>query len=783
MISRIPLVAALLIVACIGTARAVAQRVESPLLVLRAHQTPLSDLAFTPDGRRLISTADDGLIKIWDTATGRLIRTLNARHRFPTAHHLTADGRYLFSAGFGEQIKMWDLQAGALLRTFNAGSIVGLTRDGSRLWGRQPMGEERVTLFDVADGSQKASIEGSEAELSADGTLVALVQKDSRVEVRDAFTGEIKRTFELPENTFKSTRLALLPGKAHAVIASVTADAVVIQLRDMSNGQVVWRVDEPRSPDDRRREQSESRHLPTLVASPEGDLVVGYKFAVGGTSNEPKEARAWDTATGKAVTLLRIGGDRSQTGMGPVLFLPGGLIAIGTSDDKNGKVVLVRRPSFAVDRELAQPGWINALAATPDGSLIASGNPEGTIRVWRVGPGGPALTASAVAAELPSVDGIVGFALSPDGRRLAAAIGDDLEQAEVVVLDTSTGAPVSRVRVSGWSGHGMAWNSTTLSSDGLRVARGGGFGDRGEVRVFDAATGRSVARISGRGAAFSSVAFSPEGDVIVTGIGILAGDVRVWDARSGQLRRTLSRTAYGDIGADGSALAFSHDGTVLAVGTGGGVKLFDVRTWKQQQVLGGIEGYVGGIAFSPDDRAIAAVGFDPFKPSRVPGVVWTRGSRDAPRKLADGEGRGVAFSSDGSRLALISADGGIQLWSTATWETAPPFGKEDQPMGPLVFSPNGLLWSSNEEGALLAWNPNTQQAVARLVVFHIGDGGSRQPGWIAIARDGSYAGSESAPRFISMLQGGETAPSQDEIRQRRKPDAVRAVLAGPRGQP
>ena len=130
----------------------------------------------------------------------------------------------------------------------------------------------------------------------------------------------------------------------------------------------------------------------------------------------------------------------------------------------------------------------------------------------------------------------------------------------------------------------------------------------------------------------------------------LAGVGRLWDQVTGQPIGMIS----GEKGAISSA-AFSPDGTRVATGTENG----QISIWQTASldlpamILGGPRGPVRVLAFSPDGRQLASGGDD--RTARLWSVA--DGARVADIRATLGSTVGLAFSPDGSRLTVSSADG------------------------------------------------------------------------------------------------------------------------------
>jgi serine/threonine protein kinase len=156
-------------------------------------------------------------------------------------------------------------------------------------------------------------------------------------------------------------------------------------------------------------------------------------------------------------------------------------------------------------------------------------------------------------------------------------------------------------------GHTKAVSSVAFSPDGQRMVTGS---EDGSAKMWDAGTGREVFTLSGRRGMVLSVAFSPDGQRILTGTGEWGegekwGEGQVWDAATGQLLLQLKGHAYCVWSA-----AFSPDGQRIVTGAGdwahgpGEAKVWDAATGQEVHALNGHTSRVGSVAFSPNGQRI-----------------------------------------------------------------------------------------------------------------------------------------------------------------------------------
>src|SRR5439155_3231284 len=78
----------------------------------------INSVAFTPDGKHWLTAYDDGIVKLWNAATARMIRTFRG-HRGKVMHVVAARPHHAISAAeYDRTTRVWDLATGTCVRTF-----------------------------------------------------------------------------------------------------------------------------------------------------------------------------------------------------------------------------------------------------------------------------------------------------------------------------------------------------------------------------------------------------------------------------------------------------------------------------------------------------------------------------------------------------------------------------------------------------------------------------------------------------------------------------------------
>jgi WD40 repeat protein/predicted Ser/Thr protein kinase len=630
-----------------------AARFDPPL----RHGDFILHASFSRDGRRVVTASADHTARVWDAATGHRVATLAGHAGAVRDARFSPDGDRVVTASDDKTARLWDAATGQPVGTplRHDGAVVraSFDRDGKRLLTASTDGSARV--WPVGAGPDHVPVrldhDGpvTDACFGRRGTRVATAGEDGGARVWDAATGA-PVTAPLRHH---GAVLAVAFSPDGRRVATAGAD-LAARVWDAQTGQPVTPQLRHGSP------------VNCVTFSPDGERVL--------TGSDDNTARVWDADNGRPVTppLPHNGTVRTAC------FSPDGRRVATAAEDATARVYDLDPPTPPV-QPLGHKGPVWQASFRPDGARVVTAGADGTARVWDATTGRPL-------AVLAGHRGAVrGAAFSPDGRRVLTAGADGTAR----LWDADTGQPGPTL-----AGHAGPLHAAAFSADGGRVLTAG---DDGRARVWDAATGARLAELAGHRAAVLDAAFSPDGRLAATGS--VDGSARLWDADTGRPigpplhhRREVVR------------VAFSPDGGRLATASADqAVGLWEVTaTEAVPHATLQHPGPVRDVCFSPDGTRVLTASDD--NTARVWDAV--SGAPLLPPLRHTGSVVRARFNAAGTRVVTASEDNTGRVWDAETGDPLTP-ALRHRGWGRLTdaaFDPAGdRVVTAGEDGTARVW--------------------------------------------------------------------------------
>jgi WD40 repeat protein len=497
--------------------------------------------------------------------------------------------------------------------------------------------------------------------------------------------------------------------------------------------------------------------------------------------------RVWVLATGKSIVLKDPG---MVTGVG---FTPnsGDVVA---ANESNGTTLVWSTQTWkivagtqAVDVSEAP----SAIAVSPSGRLVAIGQTDGAVRLWRWQSEPQPVT---IGLEH---DGILDVAFSRDGKLLAS--GGINGSAEV--WDVS-----GRRLLQTFVGDRGIVDGISFSPDGRSLVTAGGDGTARLWKVTtDIGAVIRVLRPKLRVPALVAGAISPTGDIVVAAAP--DGVIHAWHLlRGGQIWQTVVDKTDGGP----NALSFGDDGKRIVAAASSGVKIIDpadgsivasragpqsisaalspdgmrvaaggndhrVRIWALKGKSAPVtvpllrrEGDPSALAFSPDGQVLAVA----LTEDHVLLLNGTTGKRMGELDGPTDSVLGIAFSADGTLLAGASADKRAWLWNVKSGEVIRVFVGHTGPVSSVAISPNGeLLATASDDETARVWDLQTGDEVRLL------SGDTDQVTWVGFSADSRAVVTTSADTTVRVWDSCLWCGSASQLEVRARPEIVRCLTA------
>ena len=503
-----------------------------PLRILGHHEGDVLRPCFSPDARRVLSAGKDRCARVWETATGKELRSIETGRRRVREIAVSPIGSQVaISAGLGvdSSVTIWDYDSGEKILEVPTGdtTITGLaySPDGQwlalaesrglmRIWQLSPLHEmlaipgpmsdypvptfdrqgkriaaeawdTSIRVWDAVDGRELLTVRGNipparDISFSPDGRQLAAGSAEDIIHIWDATVEQ--GAVALPGCQANVHDLQYSP--RGDLVAGAFADGTV-KLWRTADQQEVWSASDSNEP------------VWSVAFSPDGTRLAA--------ASDDFSVRVHDTADG----TLQLHFTEHKRPLRSVLFNHDGSRVASAGLD--GVVHLWDSRTGEVERTLkGDIALIRSMAFHPDGNRLVAGGRSGRVAVWDTSSG------KILWSRLDRSLRVWDVAFSPDGRILAVARGNgliDLCDAEEGAVRTTFGDLAHHLPVD-----------LAFSPDGRRLASAAGCT---AVSLWEIPSGRHVLSLSRKSTTAASIAFHPQGRSIVSAE--TNGTVKLWD--------------------------------------------------------------------------------------------------------------------------------------------------------------------------------------------------------------------------------------------------------------
>ncbi len=689
-------------------------------------------VAFSPDGSRFATASNDpeGEVRLWNAATGQLLQTYSGHTDSALAVAFSHDGRRLVSASYDNTARVWDVDTGSQLLLLSGHSYwvwsAEFSPDDRRIVTASQDGT--VLIWSAESGTAGTPFRGHDgpvycARFAPDGQTIASGGNDKQVllwnpdQVRP-FDYQALSTGQAPQGpTYRALtghaasvrcvafdesgqRLASGGHDNSVKLWNLADDSLTVTLR----GHAGWVRACGFTPDGKRvvsaghdqvakvwdpAQYAEVRHLRGHTDglldgqfSPDGSQVV--------TVGRDRTARLWDLGTGRSLETLDEGHEFLVTS---AQFWPEGNRILTAAGDDTTRLWNAETATELWRAEAT--GRVGIAALSPDALWVATGTGGTDLALWQASDGEPAGLLSGHRSQVTSIS------FSPDSARLIS--GD--AKGHLRIWDRATAQELKRLEGHTESIVALAWlaGDRALSASADRT-----------VAQWNLATGEELTdRVLRHPAGLTSLAVSHDAQWAVTTCG--DDQVRVWHLADAKLERS-----YRVDDAKFASADFSPDGQwVVALGGAAGLHAWNFARGNEAdpgplsaprltpEQLGGANWLV---RFDPAGNRLLTAGGSETQLWSWPDL------QPAARLNRNGVLSGVVFSPTERRLATSSWDASLRIWDLDTGRAeAKLVSAGDAYINRLAISPEGRwLVAARDDHSLEVWDWQTRELVKRL---------------------------------------------------------------------
>lgn len=628
----------------------------------RGHQGDVTRVLWHPsDPSKIISTALDGTIKLWDIESSEVVKTLQLDFTRLLAVHPSNENIIVASetSGFSWSnayiISFHELKTGKLVHELSDSASthnhISWSPDGTKF----ATSVICIVIHDSSSWEQLMTLEGHEEDTltfswSADSSKLASGSDDCSMKIWDISSGgKVLHTFKLPDIPFRCVAWNHSTGKTNLIASGHSTDYAV-RIWDTKSKKML---------------KAMTGHL---------DVVRSVCWNRGGTQlvstgSEDRLIIVWDALQYQMIAKLTGHHDELRS----VVWSPfsNQLIASCSKDSTiklwDGRFNLEKKTgkngpngnSHDTEPHQKTVDWVSW---HPDGTKLATASEDGTMKVWDLSVSMDKLLFTAEAGSFQQNDqdkddptlprnAVFGVEWDPAGKRIAAS-------------------------------------STAL------------------VSIWDLDSQKEVRRFTNIRYQVKKIAWNPQGTQLLGVSGVF--DRILWEVDSGRVLWQHDQS-----GKFMFSIQWSRDGAFIATDSSASIQIIEARTGKVVQLLTAESPYyLFALAWSPDNSQLAAAGehnaiyiYDtnllgaaaPPRPSEYP----------KPVKVLEGHSEvitALSWSKTNNKLASGARDCLIKIWETISWTLLRTIAAHQGTINCLAWNPNAtILCSTSSDLSVKLW--------------------------------------------------------------------------------
>jgi WD40 repeat protein len=631
-----------------------------PIKSFNRHSQAVSYAGFSPDGSKIITTSMDNIASLWDLKSGKRLKKLLGHKKGILNAAFSPDGDYVATAGGGGKVRIWSVSDGQLVKVLQGHNkaVLHIAFNGDTILTTSL--DKTVRLWNFKNGNLLNTLIGHEygvyyASFSPDGSKIVTASMDNTARLWSD-NGEL---------------LHILKGHTAGIFhAAFSPSGLDIVTSSMDNTIRLWSVKTGKV---------------KQVFFGHKDWVSQTRFNLDGSklisASKDKTVRLWDVQTGKTLNIF----SGHNKFISQVVLSPDGKYIATASMDNTARLWVLKNNEDYFKSLAGHTQGVRRAIFSPNGKLALTSSWDKTARLWNVKTGKTLKVLAGHTERVYQSD------FSPNGKLVVTASFDNTAR----LWNVETGSLLHVLK-----GHANTVYQANFSPDNLRVVTASW--DK-KARLWNVETGKLIKVLSGHKDRVVKAKFSKNGKYIITISNKIA---RLWNAKTGIFIRDF-------IGHDKliKNVAFSFDSSMIVTSSKDHTaRVWNVETGELLKIFNGHKKTVYNAEFSPDGSMIATSSWDDtarlwqVKTGKVI-HIFSGHTYDVYH---------VNFSPDGTKIVTASGDHTARIWDVVTGKMLYLLDEHNNIVSYAEFSPDGrsIITASKDHTAHI-WHlfPNTQKLI------------------------------------------------------------------------